>query len=723
MTTLTEKINPEAAAYIHQAFGLQDLLNIRHYDTKREAKEEHAKIMTYVKQMIDDNCENIVEYNHSKARLDGRKYGKFCIQGVIREIRGVLCEGLATDIDQINSHPCILLQLCKRHNIPCVYLKIYCEEREERLMEMMCDDKLTRANAKTLILARTNSTFPLPRNIKGKFITEYAKEMKIIQKLVSELNEYKHLHKLIKNDNNYLGSFISFVLQIEEDKILTSMYDYLTENEYEIHSLMYDGLMVYGNHYGNADLLLEIEEHISETTDYDMKLAYKPLDETIVIPDDFITEDGIYQQQKEEFEKYNAKVDDKFVFTNYNGDISIKNKENFQTLHMENKDFLTKWLADPVKRSYQVFDTYPNEQTCPPEVFNMWKPFAAISHEYGDTPKETLDAGLAYFLNHQRLLVNNIEAHFDFAMLWLSQAVQYPQNKSVEIVYIGTQGTGKGMFVEFFTNIIGSNKVFATANPHRDIYGQFNGGMVSAYIVIQNEANKSNTFGKLDMKKDLITDPTISINIKHGASFTMKSFHRFLTFTNHNDPVHTSTDDRRTVIFKGSNEKVGNTDYFKQGFEYAENPDVCKFIFDYLMAYQSKSKINKSDFPINEYQDSLIKFNKPVIDMWFSELVHSFPIEDYTNSIGDIKYTTPAGSVNCGVNNGFALVPIDFLWADFNEFNRNGKYANNYSTKQSFCKELILKLELDTKQKKIINDIKRCKVIDVIDARMKYPLD
>jgi hypothetical protein len=726
MTTLTERVNPRAAAFIAGGgFTLQHLTNIRDYGTKRRAKEEHAKIMAYVQQMIDDNCENIVEYNHSKARIDGRKYGKFCIQSVIREIRGALCEGLVTDIDQVNSHPNILLQICKKHDIDCVYLKTYCEEREKRLEQMMCDDELTRDRAKTLILERTNSTFPLKNHIKGKFITEYSKEMKLIQKAVYELKEYKHLHKLIKNDNNFLGAFMSLVLQVEEDIILTAMYDYLTGEEYSIHSLMFDGLMVYGDYYDDDDLLLEIEEHISKTTNYHMKLAYKTHDSCIIIPEDYITEEGIYQQQKEEFEKNNAKVDDKFAFVNYCGDVIIKTKENFLTLHMEKGKFLTTWLADPDKRSFQKFDTFPDEQNCPPEVYNLWKPFDAVSHVYGETTQETLDAGLQYFQNHQRHLVNNIEDHYNFAILWASQAVQYPQNKSVEIVYIGKQGTGKGLYVEFLTNIIGSEKIFQTANPQRDIYGQFNGGMKSAYIVVQNEANKSNAFGKLDMKKDLITDPTISINIKHGASFTMKSFHRFLTFTNHQDPVHTSSDDRRTVIFKGSDE-VGDTDYFNKGWEFAANPDVCKYIFDWLMNYQSQPKINKCDFPINEYQNSLIKFNKPIMEMWFAEFVHSFPTIDDNTAAGDtiLHHNTGNVDIDYQYSNGVYCVPFDCLWKDFNEFSKAGKYANGFTTAQSFSKELKLKLGLEPISKRMKESgVKKCRYININDACEKYLLD
>ena len=99
----------------------------------------------------------------ARFRSDGRKFGKFAIQGICREIRGLLCEGICTDIDQINSHPVILKTFCEKHNIPCRNLKSYCADREEILKEMMIDDTISRSTAKTLVLQMTNSSYPLPK--------------------------------------------------------------------------------------------------------------------------------------------------------------------------------------------------------------------------------------------------------------------------------------------------------------------------------------------------------------------------------------------------------------------------------------------------------------------------------------------------------------------------------------------------------------------------------
>ena len=149
--------------------------------------------------------------------------------------------------------------------------------------------------------------------------------------------------------------------------------------------------------------------------------------------------------------------------------------------------------------------------------------------------------------------------------MWLSQMVQYPEHKSVEMVFIGRVGTGKGMFIKLLSNILGSSRVFQTANPQRDLYGNFNGNLVDGFLIVQNEANKSNTYGKADIKKDLITDDTISINIKGGAHFSMKSFHRFITFSNNDDPINVSKEIGE-VLFLETIKNLKKLNIMKRGF-------------------------------------------------------------------------------------------------------------------------------------------------------------
>lgn len=47
--------------------------------------------------------------------------------------------------------------------------------------------------------------------------------------------------------------------------------------------------------------------------------------------------------------------------------------------------------------------------------------------------------------------------------------------KSIMPTLLGAQGTGKGTILKEITKMMGSNKVFETGNPGRDVWGQLNG--------------------------------------------------------------------------------------------------------------------------------------------------------------------------------------------------------------------------------------------------------
>ena len=399
---------------------------------------------------------------------------------------------------------------------------------------------------------------------------------------------------------------------------------------------MFDGLMIYGDYYSDNDLLNEIEEYISSDCDINMKFTYKGHSTLFNVPDDYIP--NTYNSIKTEFEKYNCKVGSKFVYFT-DKDIEILSKKDFKVLHEhkyriiddgKDKEFTDLWFNDPKMKFYDYFDVYPQIEDCPSNVFNLWKPFPVIDHIYNDDCEDKCKKGLEWFLNHIKVvLCNNNEEYYKCVCMWLAQLLQYPKFKSIMLVFISEEGAGKGVFLEFLKTILGWNKVFETTDPQRDVFGQFNNLMKDAYLVCFNEANKSNFYNANDKKKALITDPTININIKGVSTFPLKSFHRFLLFTNNPDPLpNVSKQSRREFICRCSDSKIHDEEYFKIGFSYSDDIDVAKTIYDYFMKYPTKEKIIKNDIPITEYHEELIENNKSVEEQFLIHLINENDDDD-----------------------------------------------------------------------------------------------
>ena len=252
-----------------------------------ERKDRFAQFQRYSTSMVAAKGEMKRLYKYTDATpndVGGRLYSGGSIQGVPCPIRGYLLDGNCTDIDMKNAHPTILLYICNKHNILAPCLEKYVRDRDEILSDMG-------DGAKVAFLKSVNSD-SVNRNVSDKFFKQFDKEMKDIQKQVLALPDYKNVAASVPHAKvyNWTGSFINRVLCRYENEILQKVVDVVNEEGIEIMSLMFDGLMVYGNHYSDAALLARLE---AATAEYGIKLAYKRHDSSLNVAE-------ISEAQKEE---------------------------------------------------------------------------------------------------------------------------------------------------------------------------------------------------------------------------------------------------------------------------------------------------------------------------------------------------------------------------------------------------------------------------------------
>jgi hypothetical protein len=167
----------------------------------------------------------------------------------------------------------------------------------------------------------------------------------------------------------------------------------------------------------------------------------------------------------------------------------------------------------------------------------------------------------------------------------------------------------------------GPHRCWECTDPQEDIFGKFNDMMKKAFLVILNEADKSGTFHSNNKMKALITEPVINIRPKGKTSYTMKSCHRWMSFSNNPDP--NTKLKRRDLTFRMSDDKINNVAYFIEGNSYAKDLGVAKAIYDYFMTKVStKPVIVESDIPIGKYDEMLKETQKDPIMEFISEMVY-----------------------------------------------------------------------------------------------------
>ena len=280
---LTERIDMQRVSYLSQMTFNEFKKFSSNTKNEDERKTKYDILQGFCKSNIKARGQVSRYYGFTEKNsleVGGRLYCGSSLQSLQRQFRGFVCDGFMTDIDMKNAHPVIALYLCRKYNIHCPQLSYYVENRDEILTQFGSDGKekfLKALNDDKINKKETNKIFK-----------DFDKECKDIQKQITSLPEYKHITDSVPDSrlHNWLGSAFNRILCFYENKILHSLIAILNEKQIEIAALCFDGLLMYGNHYSNNSLLVDVEAKINnEWKDLNMKWAFKQHSTDIVIPD------------------------------------------------------------------------------------------------------------------------------------------------------------------------------------------------------------------------------------------------------------------------------------------------------------------------------------------------------------------------------------------------------------------------------------------------------
>jgi hypothetical protein len=618
---------------------VEQCLNKKKTHTKEECKIKYSILQQFCQTNLktDGHTKRIYSYSTGNS---GRLFSGGSLQGLPSTIRGLFMrDGVGTDIDMCNAHPVILRYICKLHHIPCPYLEYYINHREECLVKFESREigkvsYLTALNKDTL-----NRTKGLPLEFK-----KYDIEIKHIQKQLVKMKEYMELVSSVPENKPYnkLGSAVNRIMCYYENVILHHAIHVINKKGMEIAILMFDGLMVYGNYYKDKGLLEEISYYVEkQMTGLDMIWTYKEHNTELKVPEDFIVKntdkisknENNFESVAKEFEKTHLKIINKSLFVKHDHNniifltqaqlkmsyshlsynVPVYNDKGIFTV-FNTLPFINKWIGftHNIRRKDDV-DIYPNSTECPENIFNLWRPFAMELLTEPYTHKQT---ELEFILNHIKILCNHDEHVYDYFIKWIAQMVQYPHIKTIMPTFISGEGSGKGTLFKLFEKMLGHEKVFETTNPSRDVWGDFNGMMCNCFLVNLNELSKKDTMEAEGKIKGLITDNTLAINQKGIPQYKIKSYHRFITTTNKEEPINSTNGDRRNLIIRSSDEKKGDYIYFETMHKYLEENDVIRTCYDYFKGIEGMDKFKDIPIPLTEYQTNLKELSKSPIEQW-----------------------------------------------------------------------------------------------------------
>ena len=180
---------------------------------------------------LDELGRKRIQYKQ-KYKCKNRYYGVgSCLSYLKKEIRNSIMPNNIKDIDMVNSHPVILLNLCQKNNISHNILKNYVENRELILNSFGNNRK----SIKKMFLTILNGGFKEKYSDDNR-INNY---LKLLEKEIIEIEKYFYLKdkRYFEKGYNYLGKNLSRIILDIENQILQIMINYFVLKRIKIFTL------------------------------------------------------------------------------------------------------------------------------------------------------------------------------------------------------------------------------------------------------------------------------------------------------------------------------------------------------------------------------------------------------------------------------------------------------------------------------------------------------
>jgi Family of unknown function (DUF5906) len=222
------------------------------------------------------------------------------------------------------------------------------------------------------------------------------------------------------------------------------------------------------------------------------------------------------------------------------------------------------WLRSPHRREYAGLEYCPDNRGARPNFKNVW-------FGWGIEPAQ---GNCAVVLDHvHEIVAAGDDDKANYLLDWIADIVQNPTRKpGVAPILRGSQGTGKSSITQILAHILGRRNVLITSDKDR-ILGKFNSGLLNKILLIGEEMLFAGDRATTDKLKHLVTGDTFPIEFKFGDVLEVKSCHRLILTSNHEQVIQAASEERRFVTFDVSDSKRGDTRYFDRLYAVTDGRD------------------------------------------------------------------------------------------------------------------------------------------------------
>ena len=211
------------------------------------------------------------------------------------------------------------------------------------------------------------------------------------------------------------------------------------------------------------------------------------------------------------------------------------------------------WRDSSKRNEYASIGYWPGDHCRPAKSYNLWR-------GWGIEPKQ---GNWSIICDHiLNVIADGNKDKANFILDWCAHMVQQPWDKpGVALVLRGRKGTGKTLLTEILARAIGGPNTLITANGKK-LFAQFNWHLADKLLIGAEEAFFAGNHEQNDQLKHLLTGDKIEVEQKFGQRISMKSMHRVIMTSNHDQVVAASDDERRFFVCDVSDKRRGDDVYF-----------------------------------------------------------------------------------------------------------------------------------------------------------------
>lgn len=520
------------------------------------------------------DCKTPVTYALSRSKAGQMGYGRYygtagSLETLERDIRATLCSEFYTDVDIVNCHPVLLVQMADKwlgKKMP--ILASYAANRQTLFYDKYAD-RFTEEHIKKNLMMPALYNGKLDEDVPEEFHA-IANEVALLRVALKKAEAHKDLWAycdkigialpgVLDTRTNPNGSFLALIVQTEERKCAEVIMDYFRKQKLSVDVYSYDGCQVRGVGVVTDEMLRECEEAVKETTGWSIQLKVKPFDEPLeTIP---TTEDALetaYADMKAEWEK------DHFYFKPTNTIVEVAKSGTLSHYALDHATeafngwklgadekgeptpFLKKWRADDKRRMIDTL-VYKKPEDCKPNEATLFFGFKYQTLE----PCENEEA-VGGFQGLVRAVCNDHEPTYTYLLCWFAHLIQKPFEKMgvCPILINKTQGTGKDTICLWMKKILGNH--VAHYNDEEQFWEKFDTQKEGAVMMYLEEVGSGASKKKSSELKARLTSDILKIRPIGLKAYDVPNIGNYIMTTNVTDPVRIEGTDRRFFPIYGS---------------------------------------------------------------------------------------------------------------------------------------------------------------------------